>query len=116
MDANDKLFVTTKKLYEHLKKGMPKENREAFISGIDELLDERQKEIDRCSENPDSRLFEWKDELLAYDRAIQDQLGKMFQDIRDELVQVRRKKATSRRYSRPYEGGGADGMFLDQRK
>lgn len=116
MDAADHLYDCTRRLYLHLKQGLPFKERESFLETIQDLLDERQGWIDSLPSSFKAPEAPYAKELLAYDKAIQDMLGQMFEQIREDVHQFKKKKTTSERYARPYQTKSADGMFLDKRK
>lgn len=116
MDAADHLYDCTRRLYVHLKQGLPGKDRGAFLETIRALLDERQKWIDSLPPSFRDPEASFAKELLAYDKAIQDMLKEMFERIREDIHQFNKKRTTSEHYANLYRKKNADGMFLDKRK
>lgn len=116
MEAADHLYDCTRRLYIHLKQGLPKKEREAFLGAIQELLDERQGWINSLPPTFRAPEASYAKELLAYDREIQEMLKVMFETIRTDIHQFKKKRTTNKRYANLYQNGNVDGMFLDKRK
>lgn len=114
--AARQLYDCTKRLYTHLKKGLPKKNREDYIAAIQQLLEERQQGIDRLPNSFKGGALSFAEEMLVYDQAIQKMLAEMFEEIRENVHRIRRQKVTTEKYTHPYRSGSIDGIFLDKRK
>ncbi|HEX7064436.1 MAG TPA: hypothetical protein VF199_05150 [Bacillales bacterium] len=116
MDPVESLYDCTKRLYGHLRKGLPKTDRDSYIDKIQELLDERQHWIDEIQFPAEKETNHFSKEFPELEEAIQRMLGQIFEEVREDIHHLRRRKTTSEKYTNPYKGGAADGMFLDKRK
>lgn len=116
MNPVEQLYGCTKRLVEHLRKGLPKTDREAYIETIEKLLEERQRLIEQLPKLINGKKTIIGEEIIRDDRLIQEMLGAMFDEIKKDVHQLQRQKRMRNRYVHPYSNGAADGMFLDKRK
>ncbi|HEU5139250.1 MAG TPA: hypothetical protein VFT51_04705 [Bacillales bacterium] len=116
MGPVESLYDCTKRLYSHLRQGLPKTDRDTYIDKIEELLEERQHWIEKIHFPAEGETSNLSRKMPEYEEAIQQMLGEIFDEVREDIHHLRRRQATSRRYTNPYQGGAADGMFLDKRK
>lgn len=116
MGSVTQLYDCTKRLYEHLRKGLPKTDREAYIEKIEHLLEERQRYMQQLPEEFDGEETAIGKTTVDIDRSVQRMLAIVFDQIKEDVDQFQRHKVTNERYVHPYRKGSADGMFLDKRK
>ena len=116
MNPVEQLYDCTKRLADHLRKGLPKTDREAYIEEIQRLLDERQRLIEQLPKPVNGKETIIGEEIIRDDRLIQEMLGAMFDEIKNDVHQLQRQKRMRNRYVHPYSNGTADGMCLDKRK
>lgn len=101
---------------DELIKGYEREDRDAFIEKLQQLLDAREtllkKLPDHCSDS--DRQIGRKIELM--NQRINQTLQSIKQEITFDMSQFRHRKKTVNRYRNPYSGPTRDGMFLDKRE
>jgi flagellar protein FliT len=116
MDSAEKLYRCTRRLLDHLQKGLPKTDRETYIEMIEKLLDERQQLIAQLPESFNGQETVIGEKIIRDDHLIQKMLRSMFDEIKEDVHHLQRRKQMRNRYVHPYSNGEADGMFLDKRK
>lgn len=117
MTSVNELFIVTKELYEHLEIPLPKEDREEFIEGLQQLLNKREELLKKFSrdivtedEKKMARL------MVEWNKQIQFKLTNISLIIKGDISNLKKQKDTSRRYENPYLHDPIDGVFFDKKK
>lgn len=111
------LFIKkTKELEGHLKKDLPKEDREPYIETIQRLLEERQELLSQLPDLSDMLEESTKQDMISLENTINTLLSKKMSIIKQDLRVLQLQKNQNNQYENPYGNISADGMFLDKKK
>ncbi|MFB5660933.1 flagellar protein [Alteribacillus sp. HJP-4] len=114
------LFMTTKKLHDHVISPLPKEldARDQYIEELQELLETRASLLEEMKIRKTFSEAELAigREMVRMNENIQMRLEAAQGELRLGLQELKKKKQSSRRYDRPYSGPTVDGVFFDQKK
>ncbi|MEH7381332.1 flagellar protein FliT [Bacillus sp. JJ1533] len=116
MNALLSLNGITKELLELLEQPIPKENRDSFIERITSFLDLRDRAIKEIAPPYTDEEKKLGAEIVLINKIIDAKLAEIKLEIQTDLAQLKKSKATSKKYANPYQAGPADGMFFDKRK
>ncbi len=112
------LFVTTKELFDHVNKPLPKEDREQYLEDLEEILNRREQLI----ANFDGRHPETDDEkkmatlIVQWNKQMNERLTTYLTLIKKDIRSLKEQKATGKRYENPYQHAPIDGAFIDKKK
>lgn len=109
------LYELTILLHDVVHQEVPKDHRETQIEQITELLDERQQLLGQLKPPYNEEERQLGFEIVKLNEAIDQQLDKLFHDIKMDIKQVRVQKVKTTKYSNPYESLATDGIFFDKR-
>ncbi|MGC4377964.1 hypothetical protein WD019_13595 [Fictibacillus sp. Mic-4] len=110
------LLEVSQKLYGHVKSGLPKEKREAYITRLNELLDQRQSIMEQLPETYSEKDKKIGSAIVQINQSIEPILTEQLHEIKNDIIVMKQKKSKSVQYANPYASYNPDGMFLDQRK
>lgn len=116
MDNFQQLHRLTKLLYDHVQ-SYPEtpEDRDAYISGIQDKLDARA-ELLRNYNGPIANLpKEQVDELLKWSKEINQHIAYYKEIIRGDALSLNQKQELVKKYAAPNRPISFDGRFYDQR-
>lgn len=117
MNKVQKLYDMTKKLYDILNQPITNYNREEVIKQINTLVEKRGHYIDRLAPPYTNEEKKIGQDIIRFNKKIQEHMQQLFNDLKIEMKQVKKQKRSNRSYTNPYESVRAlDGMFLDQKK
>ncbi|MBM7645028.1 hypothetical protein JOD45_001237 [Scopulibacillus daqui] len=117
MSAVYDLYITTQKLDKAIEIYRKKqENREKTISIIKCLLDDREKLIAVLPSHYTQKEKIWGQEMVKVNERINKGLTCILNDIKDDRLQLKRKREFSNKYYSVYQGMSTDGVFLDKRE
>ncbi|MEH7225060.1 flagellar protein FliT [Bacillus sp. JJ1566] len=116
MNALLSLYHITKELLELVEQPISKENRDSIIEKITSLLDLRDRTIKEISPPYTDDENKVGTEIVRMNKIIDSKLAEIKLEIQTDLAQLKKSKATSKKYANPYQVGSADGMFFDKRK
>lgn len=115
MEAVVEFIKKTKQLLAHLEGDFPTDEREKYIDGIHQLLDERSQLLNQV-QGLHTLKEESKEELVKLETKIQSLLADHQKLVKKDLQILQIQKKKNNRYADPYGNISADGMFLDKRK
>ena len=118
MEQTQELLQVSAKLYQHLTEVPLTEQRDAFIEKIHILLDERgaiikqlQKAGFKIDSSNRSHIM-----LAKLDKAIQEQLEKVMDFVKDDLKALQNAKKNEKQYMNPYANVAVmDGRYYDKK-
>lgn len=113
------LLQVSAKLYEQLAQPVKGEDRDSFIEGIHEKLDQRGDLMIALKEQgfqfDEHNRLHWT--LVELDRGINERLQTVLSKIKDDLRELRVAKAQEQRYTNPYSNVQTmDGRYYDRKK
>ena len=111
------VFQKTAVLYKLTEEKIPVDQRQERIADINRLLAERDPLLSQVVPPFTEEEKETGRELLLMNQAIQQKLLLLENEIKQNLIQVKKQKKTKQQYQHTYQGlAGSDGMFLDHKK
>lgn len=113
--AVKKLYELTKLLHDVVQREEPKEHREVQIEQITKLLNDRQNLLEQIKPPYNEEEKQVGTKIVKLNEAIDQQLDKLFYDIKMDIKQLRVQKVKTTKYSNPYESLTTDGIFFDKR-
>lgn len=118
MDSVERLLASSKKLYDLLVVTPDKDQREEYIKQIDDLLEQREKDILAIVNNgivlTDCSEYQT---ILNLDNEIKEKLSLLMIQIKTDLKNVQLTKKSEQSYLNPYAATSTlDGMYFDKRK
>ncbi|MEH7235794.1 flagellar protein FliT [Bacillus sp. JJ1562] len=116
MNALDSLSRVTEKLLDIVSQPIPKEKREEEIERINTFLDSRETLIPEIKPPFTEKEKQLGAEIVRMNKIIDAKLAEFKLEIQMDLAQLKKSKASSKKYSNPYQSGPDDGMFFDKRK
>lgn len=118
MDAVERLLKTSRKLNDHLAEKPAQDQREEYIKQIDNLLDQREKDILEIKNN-EIVLIEHAEyeNIKKLDSDIKEKLSYLMTQIKTDMKNVKLAKKSEQSYLNPYAATSTlDGMYFDKRK
>lgn len=116
MSTIDTLYSSTKELVDLLSMPIQKENREEAIEMINSLLNSRDILISKIKPLYTEEESKLGVEIVHMNNFIDAKLAEVKLEIQADLAQLKKSKASSKKYSNPYQSGPVDGMFFDKKK
>lgn len=93
------------------------DNREAVIEKLNDLLEQREKDIKQLSPPYTAEENKLGEKLIPLNNEIEKKIQQIYKDLKIEMIQFKKEKKSNRSYSNPYEHVQTnDGMFLDKKK
>lgn len=115
MNAVESCFTITRELLMMLN-ATEKADRDRLIEQILALIDKRERlltDIQPPFSNHDQELGQ---KMVKMNKAIDEKLALLRQEIKRDMNGIKQKKTTVRKYANPYENLQADGVYFDKRK
>ncbi len=115
MNILQKLGLVTQELLEILENEQ-QENREYVIEQITNKLLERDNllaELNRPFNDQEKLIVE---QIMLKDRIISEKMALIFQDVKNDIIVLKKQKSSNIGYNNPYEKSSFDGMFFDKKK
>ncbi|RYG74397.1 flagellar protein FliT [Lentibacillus lipolyticus] len=117
MNRLQELWDTTEELHHVLHAAMEAKDRETTIEQMNRLI-ERRSEIMKRLQPPfseaENRLGK---KLVCLNKQVQVQMDNLFDELKQEMRQMKKQKKSNRTYVNPYEHVQTmDGMFLDSKQ
>jgi flagellar protein FliT len=116
MSAVKILLEITKNLNDHVEAGLPKEDREPYIERLNELLEQRQSIIDKLPVAYSDEELRMGKLIVKLNETIEPLLVMQFEQIKNNLSLMKKKKERNVQYANPYQSLSSDGMFFDKKK
>jgi flagellar protein FliT len=116
MSAVKILLEITKNLHDHVSSGLPKEDREPYIERLNELLEQRQVIMDKMPESYSTEEQRMGRMIVKLNDTIEPLLTLQFDQIKQNLTLMKKKKEKNVQYTNPYQSVSSDGMFFDKKK
>lgn len=117
MNRLNALYEVTRQLYHLLEKPVPPKNRETIISRVNELIEQRGDLLQNIIPPFTHEEKQIGKEIVVMNGHIQNHMHVLFDELKEEMKQVKKQKKSNRIYTNPYEKIGAvDGMFMDSKK
>ncbi|MBU5467789.1 flagellar protein FliT [Virgibacillus sp. MSJ-26] len=114
MNRLEELYEATQQLETLLSKDVNVNNREQVIEKINTLVEKRGKYMEDLVPPYSESEKAMGEKLLVLNHHIQEKLNVLFEDLKDEMKQVKKQKKSNQSYSNPYKKMEAiDGMFMD---
>lgn len=111
------LYDVTQQLDNILARPIQSKNREAIIYQVNELIEQRGNhllEITPPFTDEENRIGK---EVVILNEHIQKQMHVLFNELKQEMKQVKKQKRSNQTYTNPYEKVETmDGMFMDSKK
>jgi flagellar protein FliT len=115
MSAVKILLEVTKNLFNHVKVGLPKEEREPYIERLNELLDQRQVIMGKLPVTYSEEEQRMGRLIVKMNETIEPLLVRQFEEIKHNLSLMKKKKEKNVQYANPYQTLSADGMYFDKK-
>ncbi|MTT31574.1 flagellar protein FliT [Terrilactibacillus sp. BCM23-1] len=115
MDAVEKIYELTMALQQSISE-YHKEARDETIEQIQSLLAERGEWMKKLPPSYSTEQKALGKKIVELNQVIDPGLKSICNDIRNDLIMLKRKRKTSHRYRNPYQGPPVDGMFLDKKE
>ncbi|MCM3718456.1 hypothetical protein [Fictibacillus phosphorivorans] len=115
MTAVKILLEITKNLFDHVKSGLPKEEREPYIERLNELLDQRQAVMDKLPSVYSDEEHRMGKMIVKLNEAFEPMLMRQFEEIKHNLTLMKKKKEKNVQYANPYQAFSLDGMYFDKK-
>jgi flagellar protein FliT len=115
MSAVKILLEVTKNLFNHVKVGLPKEDRESYTERLNELLDQRQAIMNKLPTTYSEEEQRMGQMIVKMNEAIEPLLVRQFEEIKHNLSLMKKKKEKNVQYANPYQTLSVDGMYFDKK-
>jgi flagellar protein FliT len=115
MSAVKILLEITKNLFDHVRTGLPKEDREPYIERLNELLDQRQAIIIKLPATYSGEEQRIGQMIVKMNETIDPLLMRQFEEIKHNLSIMKQKKEKNVQYANPYQTLSTDGMYFDKK-
>ncbi|MFD2615846.1 flagellar protein FliT [Terrilactibacillus laevilacticus] len=115
MDAVEVIYDKTLALQKSISE-YQKEARDETIEQIQSLLAERGEWMKKLPVSYSAEQKALGKKIVELNQVINPGLRSIRDDIRNDLIMLKRKRKTSHRYRNPYQGPPVDGMFLDKKE
>ncbi|RLL46652.1 flagellar protein FliT [Oceanobacillus piezotolerans] len=111
------IFELTKQMKAILDQTMTAKNREEMINKVNNLLEQRGMEMESINPPYTEDEKQLGKELLHLNEGVQRQIEAAFLELKKEMKQVKRQKASNKKYLNPYQNVQImDGRYLDKKK
>ncbi len=108
------LFESTKKLFDHLEKPLPQEDREEYLAELDQLLQTRQQLIETYKGKLTEVERDQAKIIVALNKRISEKLQSYMSQIKLDMSKLKQQKQTGLKYENPYDTQ-TDGFFIDKK-
>lgn len=115
MNPFKELFIVTQQLFQLVEKGIVDQEREDYIQELEELLEKRESVLKKIDREPTEGEKELLKQMVTWNERMEPKLNKELHAIQREMRNLKKKKATSRRYENPYDYAPLDGAFIDKK-
>lgn len=117
MPRLDALYKVTMRLYYLLDEPVQSKDRETVIKQVNALIEQRGDLLQDVIPPFTEKEKKIGEEIVFFNEHIQKQMHVLFDELREEMKQVKKQKKSNRTYTNPYEKmGSVDGMFMDSKK
>lgn len=111
------LHEVTLQLKEVLDQDITTKNREQTIEQVNQLVEERGKYMDELIPPYTEAEKQLGHDLIFLNGEIEKKMHVLFDDLKTEMKQVKKRKKSNRTYTNPYENVKTmDGMYMDSKK
>jgi len=117
MNKVQKVYEITESIHQLLFNQDQKLEREQLIEQVNELIDQRQKEVDQLAPPYTEEETKLGQKTIQFDEAINEELSVLFKNIQADMKEVQQRKAQNKSYINPYgKLKTTDGMYLDSKQ
>lgn len=116
MSVVQALYEKTEDLHELVSKGLPQEEREAYIDKLNQLLSEREALMKELSGGYSDEEKAIGQKMVALNQKLVPLLNDQLKVIETDIGNFNRKKSGRNKYNATYQRISNDGMFLDKKK
>ncbi|HLR65666.1 flagellar protein [Virgibacillus alimentarius] len=117
MNRLEEVYTITKQLEHVLDQPITSKNRENVIKQINELIDQRGEHLHHLSSPFTGNEKIVGKKLVLLNKKIQKQMLCIFQDLKQEMKLVKKKKKSNQTYVNLYNKiESIDGMFMDSKQ
>lgn len=117
MNRLESIYDLTKQLDSLLDQEIPQEQRADVIEKINQLTEERGRQMVRLEPPFSMDEKQTGEKLIPLDTQINARLEEIFTNLKGEMRTVKKQKTSNSKYVNPYQNlSSLDGMFLDHKK
>lgn len=116
VNAVQEVYDLTKKLFQLVENKDAIEERDHLIEKITSLLDEREQILHDVKPpfTDEERLK--AAQIMKWNERVNSEFIKIKAEVQNDMAKLKQKKATTAKYTNPYQNVNIDGMFYDKRK
>lgn len=112
----EKVYELTIQLQELLADSVSPKDRDNTIDKLNQLIDERGQWMEKLSPPYTDEEKKLGEKIYELNLGVQEKMQLLFQEIKQEMAQVKRQKKTQQSYANPYKDlSTSDGTFLDRK-
>lgn len=117
MNKVQKVYDITASIYQLLYEQDKEMEREQLIEKVNELIDQRQKEVDQLAPPYSDAEMKLGQKTIQFDEAINKKMSALFKNIQQDIKEVQQRKVQNKSYINPYgKLKTTDGMYLDSKQ
>lgn len=117
MSHIERLYTLTVELHHLLSEEITNQNRETAIEKINDLILQREREIEHVKPPFSSSENELGKKVVQLNKEIEIKLENVFSQLKDEMKQMQKQKKSNRSYINPYGPiKTIDGMYVDSKQ
>lgn len=110
------VYGLTKQLYELAQNLPTSEERDSYITRMEELLEQRQQLLPHIQLPFSAEEQKLGQEIVRMNAVIDGQLPKRKEEVAVDIRKLKQKQEKTNKYANPYENLSFDGTFYDKRK
>lgn len=117
MNKVQKVYEITESIHQLLFNQDKELEREQLIEQVNELIDQRQKEVDQLAPPYTEDEMKLGQKTIQIDKVINEKLTVLFKNIQEDMKEVQQRKVQTKSYINPYgKLKTTDGMYLDSKQ
>lgn len=105
----------TKDLFELVSQSPTEEERDQYISELEELITKREELLSSIDREPREGEKELLKQMVSWNEQMAPKLQEKLNGIKRDVRDLKKVKATSQRYENPYNHAPIDGAFIDKK-
>lgn len=117
MNQLNELYQTTIELKAVLEREITSEKRKEIIEEINKLVEQRRAEMSEITAPYTEYEKQLGQDIVLLNTTIEKEMNQLFEDLKQEMRQVKKQKDTNRSYINPYgKMTSTDGVYVDSKQ
>lgn len=116
MNPFKELFLVSRQLFQLVDEGVEDdEKRDKYVEELQQLLEKRETILKNIHREPTAGEKELLKQMVKWNEIMAPKLEKEMHAVNRKMRNLKKKKATGKRYENPYDHAPLDGAFIDKK-